>query len=124
MEAFLYNNSNYIVANKNWIVNAGRVSKIPVLSIFWTSCSVCPPGRVISRKAWSIIRAIPKLNVILLKTERGRKNRYTNFFDRFKECYDRLPEAAAKELDSLMSDYGIRFSPDESILNGEVIDNV
>lgn len=63
-------------------------------------------------------------DAILLKTERGRKNRYTKFFDRFKECYDRLPEAAAKELDSLMSDYGIRFSPDESILNGEVIDNV
>ena len=59
-------------------------------------------------------------------TQNGARgeNRYTKFLDRFKECYDRLPEAAAKELDSLMSDYGIRFSPDESILNGEVIDNV
>ena len=63
-------------------------------------------------------------DAILLKTERGRKNRYTKFFDRFKDCYDRLPEAAAKELDSLMSDYGIRFSTDEAMLNGEVIDNV
>lgn len=52
------------------------------------------------------------------------KKQVYEIFDRFKECYDRLPEAAAKELDSLMSDYGIRFSPDESILNGEVIDNV
>lgn len=53
-------------------------------------------------------------DAILLKTERGRKNRYVRFFDRFKDCYDRLPEAAAKELDSLMSDYDIRFSPDET----------
>ena len=55
-------------------------------------------------------------DAILLKTERGRKNRYVKFFDRLKECYDRLPEAAAKELDSLMSDYDIRFSPDENPL--------
>lgn len=50
----------------------------------------------------------------LLKTERGRKNRYVRFFDRFKDCYARLPEAAAIELDSLMNDYGVRFSTDEA----------
>lgn len=50
----------------------------------------------------------------LLKTERGRKNRYVKFFDRFKDCYDRLPEKAAIELDSLMNDYGVRFSTDEA----------
>ena len=63
-------------------------------------------------------------NAIPLKTERGRKNRYVKFFDRFKDCYDRLPESAAKELDSLMSDYDIQFSPDETHLDEEAIDNV
>ena len=63
-------------------------------------------------------------DAIPLKTERGRKNRYLKFFDRFKDCYDRLPESASKELDNLMSEYDIRFSPDGTHLKEEATNNV
>ncbi len=49
----------------------------------------------------------------LLKTERGRKNRYVKYFDRFKDCYFRLPETAAIELDNMMNNYDIQFTVDE-----------
>lgn len=63
-------------------------------------------------------------DAIPLKTERGRKNRYLKFFDRFKDCYDRLPESASKELDNLMYEYDIRFSPDGTHLKEEATNNV
>ena len=49
----------------------------------------------------------------LLKTERGRKNRYVKYFDRFTDCYVRLPETAAMELDNMMNNYDIQFTVDE-----------
>ena len=49
-----------------------------------------------------------------LKTERGRKNRYVKYLDRFKECYVRLPDSAAQELNGFMNDYGIQFSTDDT----------
>ena len=45
-----------------------------------------------------------------LKTERGKKNRYIKYLDRFKPCYDNMPASAVEVIDSFMNDYGIQFS--------------
>jgi hypothetical protein len=49
-----------------------------------------------------------------LKTERGKKNRYIKYLDRFKDCYDQLPESALEILDGFMAEHGIQFSSNDT----------
>ena len=48
-----------------------------------------------------------------LKTERGRKNRYIKYLDRFKDCYNELPEPALAVLNDFMAEQGIQFSDND-----------
>ena len=50
-----------------------------------------------------------------LKTERGRKNRYILYFEKYRPFYEQLPEAARYELDNVMKEHEISFLADEQI---------
>ena len=48
-----------------------------------------------------------------LKTERGKKNRYIKYLDRFKESYNELPEPAMVVLNEFMAEQDIHFSDND-----------
>lgn len=50
-----------------------------------------------------------------LKTERGKKNRYIKYLDRFKSCYDNMPPSAVEVIHGFMNDNGIQFSSNDAV---------